>query len=193
MARFRATDLAVDTKPDLTLVTEGDRAVEEMVRERLARDRPGDAIVGEEFGSSGSGPRRWVVDPIDGTSGYARGIPVWATLLALEREGGLEVGVISAPALHARWWGTLEDGAFRDGSRVRVSGVAALADAHLAISFARPAVHRAAWSLAVAARTRAIRARFSTSQWLAPASSRRPESAAEMPRTRSGEGDIGVS
>jgi histidinol-phosphatase len=105
-----------------------------MVRERLARDRPGDAVVGEEYGTSGSSARRWIVDPIDGTSGYARGIPVWATLLALESDGALELGVISAPALHARWWGTPTGGSFRDGSRVRVSDVADLADAHLACS-----------------------------------------------------------
>jgi histidinol-phosphatase len=132
MARFRATDLVVDTKPDLTLVTECDRAVEEMVRERIAGARPDDAIVGEEYGTTGSSSRRWIVDPIDGTGGYARGIPVWATLVALERDGVLEVGAISAPALGARWWGTLAEGAFRDGSRVRVSEVARLADAHLA-------------------------------------------------------------
>jgi histidinol-phosphatase len=131
MARFRASDLVVDTKPDLTLVTEGDRAVEEMVRERLALAHPDDAIVGEEYGATGSSARRWIVDPIDGTSGYARGIPVWATLLALERDGALAVGVMSAPALGARWWGTPSDGAFRDGRRVRVSEVARLADAHL--------------------------------------------------------------
>jgi histidinol-phosphatase len=132
MARFRASDLVVDTKPDLTLVTEGDRAVEEMVRERLARAHPDDAIVGEEYGTTGASARRWIVDPIDGTHGYARGIPIWATLLAVERDGVLEVGVMSAPALGARWWGTPSDGAFRDGRRVRVSDVARLADAHLA-------------------------------------------------------------
>jgi histidinol-phosphatase len=132
MARFRAVDLVVDTKPDLTFVTEADRAVEEMVRDRLGRVCPADAIVGEEYGSTGSSSRRWIVDPIDGTSGYARGIPVWATLIALERDGVLAVGVMSAPALGARWWGTPADGAFRDGVRVRVSDVARLADAHLA-------------------------------------------------------------
>ena len=72
MARFRAADLVVDTKPDLTPVTEADRAVEEMVRERLARARPSDAIVGEEFGATGDAERRWIIDPIDGTKGYAR-------------------------------------------------------------------------------------------------------------------------
>ena len=137
LGRFRAADLVVDTKPDLTPVTEADRAVEEMVRERLARARPSDAIVGEEFGATGDAERRWIVDPIDGTKGYARGIPVWATLIALERDGALEVGVVSAPALGARWWATLDDGAFRDGERVSVSKVARVEDAHLACASTR--------------------------------------------------------
>jgi len=132
MARFRAVDLVIDTKPDLTPVTEADRAVEEMVRERLARDRPGDAVVGEEYGTTGDAARRWIVDPIDGTMGYARGIPVWATLIALERDGRLDVGVVSAPALGARWWGAHGDGAYRDGTPVTVSRVERIEDAHLA-------------------------------------------------------------
>jgi histidinol-phosphatase len=132
MARFRASDLIVDRKPDLTFVTEADRAVEAAVRERLADVHPGDAVVGEEYGATGSSSRRWIVDPIDGTHGYARGIPVWGTLIALERDGVLSVGVMSAPALGTRWWGTLADGAFRDGTPARVSEVTRLADAHLA-------------------------------------------------------------
>ncbi len=132
MARFRAADLVVDTKPDLTPVTEADRAVEEMVREQLARVRPSDAVVGEEFGATGAAERRWIIDPIDGTKSYARGIPVWATLIALERDGGLEVGVVSAPALGSRWWAARGDGAFRDGAPVSVSKIARVEDAHLA-------------------------------------------------------------
>jgi histidinol-phosphatase len=132
MARFRAVDLVIDTKPDLTPVTEADRAVEQMVRERLARDRPGDAVVGEEYGTTGDATRRWIVDPIDGTMGYARGIPVWATLIALERDGRLEVGVASAPALGARWWGVQGEGAYRDGTAVTVSRIERVEDAHLA-------------------------------------------------------------
>jgi histidinol-phosphatase len=138
VARFRAEDLVVETKPDLTPVTEADRRVEELVRERLAAARPGDAIVGEEFGSSGEGPRRWIIDPIDGTKNYVRGIPVWATLLALEVSGRVEVGVVSAPALNRRWWASRGDGAFTDDGRatrrLRVSGVRELADAQLCIS-----------------------------------------------------------
>jgi histidinol-phosphatase len=132
LARFRATDLRVDTKPDLTPVTEADRAAEEAIRSLIERARPGDAIVGEEYGSTGEGDRRWILDPIDGTSGYARGIPVWATLIALERDGELDVGVVSAPALHARWWAARGDGAFRDGEPVHVSKVSRIEDAHLA-------------------------------------------------------------
>jgi histidinol-phosphatase len=135
MARFRAADLVVETKPDLTPVTEADRAVEAMIRARLTDARPGDAVLGEELGAtgtSGTSSRRWIVDPIDGTKGYARGIPVWATLLALEVDAELVAGVVSAPALGARWWGARGVGARRDGTRVAVSQVARLEDAHLA-------------------------------------------------------------
>ena len=135
LARFRADDLVIETKPDLTPVTEADRGVERLVRDRLATSRPGDAIVGEEFGGSGSGPRRWIVDPIDGTKNYVRGIPVWATLLALEVSGEVEVGVVSAPALNRRWWAKRGAGAYVDDGRgtrrLRVSGIARLEDAQL--------------------------------------------------------------
>jgi histidinol-phosphatase len=137
LSRFRADDLVVDTKPDLTPVTEADRDVERMLRERLAAARPGDAIVGEEFGDSGAGARRWVIDPIDGTKNYVRGIPSWATLLALEVDGGGEAAVVSAPALGRRWWAARDAGAFlTDGlgpepRRLHVSGVRALADSQL--------------------------------------------------------------
>jgi len=137
MARFRAVDLVVETKPDLTPVTEADRAVEELIRGRLGEERPGDAVLGEEFGTTGeaspdNGGRRWIVDPIDGTKGYARGIPVWATLIALEVDGDLVAGVVSAPALGARWSGARGIGARRDGEAVSVSQVARIEDAHLA-------------------------------------------------------------
>ena len=135
LGRFLADDLAVETKPDLTPVTEADRAVERLLRERLAAARPGAAIVGEELGSSGGGERRWIIDPIDGTKSYVRGIPVWATLLGLEVAGRMEVGVVSAPALHHRWWARRGQGAFVDDGRaarrMRVSGVDRLADAQL--------------------------------------------------------------
>jgi histidinol-phosphatase len=132
MRRFRARDLKVETKPDLTPVTEADRAVEEMIRDELALDRPGDAVLGEEFGTTGTGRRRWIVDPIDGTKGYARGIPVWATLIGLEVDGDLVAGVVSAPALGSRWSAARGHGAQRDGEPVTVSKVARIEDAHLA-------------------------------------------------------------
>jgi histidinol-phosphatase len=137
MGHFRAADLVVDTKPDLTPVTEADRAVEEMIRARLATDRPDDAVVGEEFGTRGSGTRRWIVDPIDGTKGYARGIPVWATLIALECDGELVLGVASAPALGTRWSAVRGGGAHRNGEPVGVSRVSSVEDAHLAYDSVR--------------------------------------------------------
>jgi histidinol-phosphatase len=135
MRRFRSRDLVVQTKPDLTPVTEADRATEAMVRSELARARPGDGVLGEETGETAStSRRRWIVDPIDGTKGYARGLPVWATLLALEVDDELVAGVVSAPALGTRWWARRGGGAFRNGDLVRVSDVARVEDAHLAYS-----------------------------------------------------------
>jgi histidinol-phosphatase len=134
MGRFRARDLHVETKPDLTPVSEADRAAEEMVRERLAAARPGDAVLGEELGADGAGARRWIVDPIDGTKNYVRGVPVWATLLALEEDGELRLGVVSAPALGHTWWAARGAGAFMDGDAIHVSGVHELTDAHLCYS-----------------------------------------------------------
>jgi histidinol-phosphatase len=141
--RFRAADLVVETKPDLTPVTEADKAVEQTLRERLAAVRPQDAILGEEYGVSDESPengRRWIVDPIDGTKNYVRGIPVWGTLLALQQWDRVTVGVVSAPALQRRWWAARGAGAFaRDElsgqpRRLQVSGVRALDDAQLCVS-----------------------------------------------------------
>lgn len=124
LRRFRADDLFVETKPDLTPVTETDRAVESAIRERIAAERPEEGVIGEEFGGDDEGrDSRWVIDPIDGTKNYSRGIPVYATLIALEREGDLTVGVASAPALGRRWWAARGEGAYGNGSRLRVSGV----------------------------------------------------------------------
>jgi histidinol-phosphatase len=129
---FRRVGLHVETKPDRTPVTEADRAVERALRERIAAERPGDAVVGEEFGSSGEGAsRRWWLDPIDGTKNFVRGIPVFATLIALEQDGEPVVGVCSAPGLHARWWAAREMGAYESGRRIRVSGVTSLDEAQL--------------------------------------------------------------
>ncbi len=109
--------LAIETKPDLTPVTEADRAVETELRRILAVERPDDAILGEEEGAAGGGARRWFVDPIDGTRNYSRGIPVWATLIALESDGVVQLGVVSAPALARRWWAERGAGAFANGER----------------------------------------------------------------------------
>lgn len=135
LPRFRAADLRVETKPDSTPVTDADRAVERALRERLARERPEDGVLGEEEGDSG-GSVRWCLDPIDGTKNFTRGIPVWATLIALERDGEAVCGVVSAPALGRRWWAARGEGAFRDGEPIRVSGVRSLADATVSCSYA---------------------------------------------------------
>jgi histidinol-phosphatase len=127
------SNFAVRTKEDRTPVTEVDEAVERAIRERLARERPGDGIVGEEFGavvadasSAGQSDRhhRWIIDPIDGTKNFIRGIPMFATLIATD-----DVGVVSAPALHRRWWASRGEGAFCNGRAIRVSNVADLANA----------------------------------------------------------------
>jgi histidinol-phosphatase len=139
LARFRALDLKVAAKPDLTPVSDADTAVEAAVRATLAERRPGDAVLGEEEGLVGEGPRQWVVDPIDGTKNFVRGVPVWATLVALQVDGVVQVGVVSAPALGRRWWAARGLGAWAgpsavEGTRLRVSGVTDLADAHLSYS-----------------------------------------------------------
>jgi histidinol-phosphatase len=129
--RFQADDLVVETKPDQTPVTEADRAVEQTLRKRIAEERPGHRVVGEELGADDPGGARWILDPIDGTKNYLRGLPVWATLIALERDGRVEVGVASAPALARRWWAARGQGAFVNGRRIHVSRVAELSDAVL--------------------------------------------------------------
>jgi histidinol-phosphatase len=139
LGRFRAHDLVVETKPDLTPVSEADRDVEQALRERLAVQRPGDSVFGEEYGGSTApdSARRWIVDPIDGTKSYVRGLPFWGTLIALEEEGEITVGVVSAPALSCRWWASRGGGAFARDSlsgeprRLGVSAVGELADAQL--------------------------------------------------------------
>lgn len=143
LARFGAADLKVETKPDLTPVSEADRAVEERIRERVAVERPGERVLGEEFGEDGGVGARWIIDPIDGTRNYTRGIPVWATLIALEDR----VAVASAPALGRRWWATRGGGAFCNGERLSVSAIARVEDATLLFAFDRPLPERAfgAW------------------------------------------------
>jgi histidinol-phosphatase len=134
LGRYRAEDLLVETKPDLTPVTEADRAVEQAVRHRLAERRPDDAVIGEEFGDGlalGS-VRRWIIDPIDGTKSYVRGMPTWSTLIALSVAREVTVGVVSAPAAGRRWWASRGAGAFADGQPIRVSSIASLEDSQLA-------------------------------------------------------------
>ena len=139
LARFLAVDLDVRAKPDLTPVSDADTAVEQAIRTTLAARRPGDAVLGEEHGQRGTGPRRWVVDPVDGTKSFVRGVPVWATLIALQEDGEVTVGVVSAPALGRRWWAARGLGAHTGGSLaaardLRVSAVGTLSDASVSYS-----------------------------------------------------------
>jgi histidinol-phosphatase len=135
MRRFRAPDLAVEEKSDATPVSDADRAAETVIRDHLSRHFPGDAVSGEEYGAADTAAaRRWIIDPIDATVNYVRGVPVWATLIALEDGDGVAVGVVSAPALGARWWAARGLGAWGDGRRLRVSAVDRLDDAHLSIN-----------------------------------------------------------
>ena len=139
MDRFKAQDLHVTTKPDLTPVSDADNAVEDALRRSLGRARPRDAVLGEESGASGWGQRRWVIDPIDGTKNYVRGVPVWATLIALMVDNQVVAGVVSAPALGRRWWAARGDGAWTGKSLAnaapcRVSDVATLNEASLSYS-----------------------------------------------------------
>jgi histidinol-phosphatase len=138
--RFGALDLRVDTKPDLTPVTDADRSVEAALRETLSQQRPDDLVLGEEFGGTAvfSG-RQWVIDPIDGTKNFVRRVPVWATLIALLHDGVPVAGVVSAPALQRRWWACAGEGAFASFGggpprRVSVSSVADLESASLSFS-----------------------------------------------------------
>ena len=112
LGRFRAVDLDVQTKPDRTPVTEADLAVERAIRDRLAEARPGDGVLGEEFGTEGDSTRQWIIDPIDGTANFLRGIPVWGTLIALAVDGVPVVGVASSPAMGRRWWAARGMGAW---------------------------------------------------------------------------------
>src|SRR4051794_6996599 len=136
MQRFGAADLVVESKPDLSPVSDADRAVEQAIRDRLAAERPDDAISGEEFGSGGSGPRRWGIDPVGGAENFVRDVPGWGALVGLLGGGDAGVGGGSAPALARRWWaarGTGAWGTFAGGEPrpLAVSGVAVLEDASL--------------------------------------------------------------
>ena len=137
LSRFKALDLHVESKPDSTPVSDADRTAEEIIRGQLGRARGRDAIVGEEYGETGHGARRWIVDPIDGTKNFVRGVPVWATLIALADGDEVVVGLVSAPALGRRWWAAKGTGAWTGkslaaASRLHVSGVSSWSDASLA-------------------------------------------------------------
>ena len=138
LERFRALDLKVETKPDASPVTDADRATERALKDALAEARPNDAIIGEEYGNEGSGVRTWIIDPIDGTANYMRGVPIWATLIALAVDGKPVVGVVSAPALGRRWWAAEGEGANTqdiDGSTRQIQ-VSNIGDAeHASISY----------------------------------------------------------
>jgi histidinol-phosphatase len=138
--RYQAQDLVITNKPDNTPVTDADRAVETAIREALATHRQSDGLVGEEFGSDkGSSGRYWVIDPIDGTKNFMRGVPTWATLIALvevDASGKEEVvvGIASAPALARRWAAAKGHGATVNEKRISVSKVSALSDASISYS-----------------------------------------------------------
>ena len=139
MDRFGALDLRVETKPDLTPVTDADRGAEETLRAALAQARPADTVFGEEFGGTTAlTGRQWVIDPIDGTKNFVRGVPVWCTLIALLDDGVPRVGVVSAPALARRWWAAEGQGAFGSFNgttrKLSVSGVSDLSAASLSYS-----------------------------------------------------------
>jgi histidinol-phosphatase len=134
--RFTAVDLVVTTKPDRTPVTDADQAVERSIRSGILASRPHDSVLGEEYGTEGDSSRQWIIDPIDGTANFLRGLPIWGTLIALAVDGVPVVGVVSSPALGKRWWAAKGHGAWVqvDGGepkRIHVSGVSALGDAVL--------------------------------------------------------------
>jgi histidinol-phosphatase len=134
-------DMVISTKPDRTFVTETDREIEERIRERILAAYPDHGIVGEEFGTEAADAGvRWYVDPIDGTHNFMRGVPLFGTLIGVEREGELQVGMVSAPAIGSRWYARRGGGAWavdtgrvsvREPRRLRVSGVAAVPDMQL--------------------------------------------------------------
>ncbi|WP_018143577.1 histidinol-phosphatase [Alloscardovia criceti] len=139
LERFGALDLKVETKSDNTPVSDADRAVERAIRKAIALYYPTDTVYGEELGKQESAGRRWILDPIDGTKNYVRGVPVWASLIALQVDDELVVSVVSAPALGMRWFAVQGAGAymgknFEDARRIHVSQVSQLHDASLSLS-----------------------------------------------------------
>lgn len=138
LPRYRSREFTVERKADRSEVTEADRAAEAAIGAHLAEVRPHHGLFGEEHGVTGdsSSPWRWMVDPVDGTANFVRGIPVWATLVALTHvDHGPLVGVVSAPALGRTWWAARGLGAFVDGHPIRVSTIDCLADAQVCVTF----------------------------------------------------------
>lgn len=132
LAAFRET-VDADVKADGSPVTKADREIESLLRSSIETAFPDDSILGEEEGATRPGaPRRWIVDPIDATVNFVRGIPIFATLIALEDQEGLALGLVSAPALGSRWWAVRGDGSFHNGSPIAASKVATLDEAHVA-------------------------------------------------------------
>ncbi len=146
LPRFRTPDLRVERKADGTPVTDADLAVERALRDTIRTARPGHAVAGEEEGGD-EGVARWIVDPIDGTKNFVRGVPIWATLIAHERDGQIRCGVVSAPALGHRWWAAAGEGAWRDGASIRVSTVPRVTGASVSAAHGRDlaALESAAW------------------------------------------------
>jgi histidinol-phosphatase len=139
MDRFQAADLTVTTKPDMSPVSDADQAVERAIRAAVEKQNPQDAVIGEEYGTTGNSKRLWVIDPIDGTKNYVRGVPVWATLISLIEDGESVLGFVSAPALSRRWWATKNNGAWvqfekQPAKQIKVSQVESLKDAFFGYS-----------------------------------------------------------
>lgn len=142
LSRFRALDLNIETKPDRTPVTDADRAVEAKLRDLIAQHRPDERVIGEEFANSGDSDRVWIIDPIDGTANYLRGVPIWASLIALRVRDEIVTSVVSAPALGRRWWASKGEGAFTkdvDGSirQIQVSRIAELENSSISFNSIR--------------------------------------------------------
>ncbi len=133
LPRFDAGDLEISVKADRSHVTDADLATERAIREILSAERPDDGVFGEEFGAEGDSSRQWIIDPIDGTAHFLRGIPLWGTMISLAVDGVPQIGVVSMPALDRRWWASPGDGAWTGPSaaprRLQVSAVDTFADA----------------------------------------------------------------
>lgn len=138
LERFGAQDLVIEHKPDTTEVTDADKNAEILARQILEAERPADQIIGEEFGSTAVKERQWVIDPIDGTANFVRGVPIWASLIGLIENGKPKMGLVSAPAINQRWWGEIGVGAFKgtleSPERIQVSKVNKLQDAFISYS-----------------------------------------------------------